>query len=276
MSSRPDSLVGRVVAVTGGARGIGAAIGAEVVRRGASVALGDLDAAGAEAAAAKLGERAAGFGLDVTDSASFSSFLDAAEARFGPLDVLVNNAGIMWVGRFDEEPEAVALKQFDVNLHGVLRGMKLAAARMRVRGRGHVVNVASSASKIAPPGEATYCASKHAVYGYSVAVREELRGSGVDVSVVMPVVVETELAAGTSAGRGRSLQPADVAKAVADAIERPRFDVFVPRPVGAFVRALALLPDRARVRLARFAVPNQVQDTDFAARRGYEAERVGR
>ena len=92
----------------------------------------------------------------------------------------------------------------------------------------------------------------------------------------MPVVVETELAAGTSAGRGRSLQPADVANAVADAIERPRFDVFVPRPVGAFVRVLALLPDRARVRLARFVVPNQVQETDFSARRGYEAERLDR
>ncbi len=271
MSAGADSLAGRVVAVTGGARGIGAAIAAEVVRRGGRVAIGDLDEAGAAATAAGLGERAAGLALDVTDAASFAAFLDAAEERLGPLDVLVNNAGIMWVGRFDEEPEAVALKQFDVNLHGVLRGMKLAAARMRARGRGHIVNVASSASKIAPPGEATYCASKHAVYGYSVAVREELRGSGVEVSVVMPVVVETELAAGTSAGRGKALEPADVANAVADAIERPRFDVFVPRPVGAFVRTLALLPDRARVRLARFAVPNQVKDTDFSERRGYEA-----
>ena len=276
MSAGTDSLAGRVVAVTGGARGIGAAIAAEVVRRGGRVAIGDLDEPAAAATAAELGERAAGFVLDVTDSASFASFLDAAEERLGPLDVLVNNAGIMWVGRFDEEPEPVALKQFDVNLHGVVRGMKLAAVRMRARGRGHIVNVASSASKIGPPGEATYCASKHAVYGYSVAVREELRGSGVEISVVMPVVVETELAAGTSAGRGRSLQPADVAKAVADAIERPRFDVFVPRQVNAFVRTLALLPDRARVRLARFMVPDQVNATDYAARRGYEAEQVDR
>ena len=276
MSAGADSLAGRVVAVTGGARGIGAAIAAEVVRRGGRVGIGDLDEAGAAAAAAGLGERAAGFALDVTDTGSFASFLDAAEERLGPLDVLVNNAGIMWVGRFDEEPEAVALRQFDVNVHGVLRGMKLASARMRTRGRGHIVNVASSASKIAPPGEASYCASKHAVYGYSVAVREELRGSGVEVSVVMPVVVETELAAGTSAGRGATLQPGDVAKAVADAIERPRFDVFVPRSLTVFVRALALLPHRARVRLARFAVPDQVHDTDFSARREYEADRLKR
>ena len=144
------------MAVTGGARGIGAAIATEVVRRGARVAIGDLDEAEAAATAAGLGERAAGFALDVTDAASFAAFLDAAEERLGPLDVLVNNAGIMWVGRFHEEPEEVALRQFDVNLHGVLRGTKLAAARMRARGRGQIVNVASSASKIAPPGEATY------------------------------------------------------------------------------------------------------------------------
>ena len=272
--SSADSLSGRVVAVTGGARGIGAAIAAEVVRRGARVAIGDLDESSAAATAAGLGERAAGLALDVTDAGSFAAFLDAAEARLGPLDVLVNNAGIMWVGRFHDEPEEVALRQFDVNLHGVLRGTKLAATRMRERGRGQIVNVASSASKIAPPGEATYTATKHAVYGYSVAVREELRGSGVEVSVVMPVVVDTELAAGTSGGRGKTLRPEDVAAAVADAIERPRFDVFVPKSMGAFVRVLALLPERARVRLARFAVPDQVKETDQAARREYEAAAV--
>ena len=124
------------MAVTGGARGIGAAIATEVVRRGARVAIGDLDEPSATATAALLGERAAGFALDVTDAASFAAFLDAAEARLGPVDVLVNNAGIMWVGRFHEEPEDVALRQFDVNLHGVLRGTKLAAradARARPR-----------------------------------------------------------------------------------------------------------------------------------------------
>ena len=240
------------------------------------MALGDLDESSATATAAALGERAAGFALDVTDTASFAAFLDAAEARLGQVDVLVNNAGIMWVGRFHEEPEDVALRQFDVNLHGVLRGTKLAAVRMRERGRGHIVNVASSASKIAPPGEATYTATKHAVYGYSVAVREELAGSGVEVSVVMPVVVDTELAAGTSGGRGRTLSPAEVASAVADAIERPHFDVFVPRSMTLLVRVLALLPDRARVRLARWALPDQVHETDHAARRDYEASRVQR
>ena len=185
----------------------------------------------------------------------------------------MNNAGIMWVGRFHEEPEEVALRQFDVNLHGVLRGTKLAAVRMRERGRGHIVNVASSASKIAPPGEATYTATKHAVYGYSVAVREELAGSGVEVSVVMPVVVDTELAAGTGAvARGRC-DRTRWPSAVADAIERPHFDVYVPRSMTLFIRLLALLPVRARVRLARLMVPDQVRVTDQAARRAVRGRR---
>jgi short-subunit dehydrogenase len=264
------------VAVTGGARGIGAAIAAEVVRRGARVAVGDLDEASAAATAARLGGRAVGLRLDVTDAVSFAAFLDAAEAEVGPVDVLVNNAGIMWVGRFHEEPEDVALRQFDVNLHGVIRGTKLAVGRMRERGRGLIVNVASAASKIAPPGEATYSATKHAVYGYSLAVREELVGSGVEVSVVMPALVETELAAGTSGGRGKTLRPEEVATAVADTIERPRFDVFVPRNMAALARVLALLPERARVRVARFLLPDQVNETDHAARRRYEAGEVER
>jgi short-subunit dehydrogenase len=260
-----------VVAVTGGARGIGAAIAAEVVRRGGRAAVGDVDAAAASATAAALGGRAVGLELDVTDSDSFNGFLDAAERALGPVDVLVNNAGIMWVGRFGEEPEEVALRQFDVNLHGVIRGTKLAAARMRARGRGQIVNVASAASKVAPPGEATYSATKHAVYGYSVAVREELRGSGVEVSVVMPALVRTELAAGTGSGRAPTLQPDQVAAAAVDAMERPRFDVFVPRNLTALARLMAVLPERARVRFARFVVPDQVRETDLAARRGYEA-----
>jgi short-subunit dehydrogenase len=259
-----------VVAVTGGARGIGAAIAAEVVRRGGRAAVGDVDMKAAAAAAAALGGGAVGLPLDVTDSESFAAFLDEAERALGPIDVLVNNAGIMWVGRFAEEPEEVALRQFDVNLHGVIRGTKLAAARMRARGRGQIVNVASAASKVAPPGEATYSATKHAVYGYSVAVREELRGSGVEVSVVMPALVQTELAAGTAGGRAPTLQPEQVAAAAVDAMERPRFDVFVPRNLTVLARLMAVLPERARVRFARFVVPDQVRETDQAARREYE------
>jgi hypothetical protein len=212
--------------------------------------------------------------VDVTDSGSFRAYLDQAERQLGPLDVLVNNAGVMWVGAFEHEPEDAALRQFDVNFHGVVRGMKLAIPGMRRRGSGHIVNVASAASKLPPAGEASYAASKHAVYGYCMAVRQELRGTGVELSVVMPVVVETELAAGTSHGRAKRLAPAEVAEAVAGAIERPRFEVFVPRSIAGWSRVMGVLPQPGRDLLYRTMMPDQVKATDQDARKGYEERAV--
>ncbi|MFZ2530611.1 MAG: SDR family oxidoreductase [Rhodococcus sp. (in: high G+C Gram-positive bacteria)] len=267
-----NNRTGQVIAVTGAARGIGLAIAGHLAESGARVAIGDLDAATAEAAAAGLSGTAAGFELDVTDRASFTRFLDAVEEQWGPIDVLVNNAGVMWVGRFDEESDQATHRQLEVNLHGVIRGVRLAAPRMRSRGRGHIVTVASAASKLAPPGEATYAATKHGVYGYLSAVRAELRGSGVELSIVMPTVVDTELAAGTSSGSVAMLTPQDVAAAVAGVIDRPRFEVTVPRYVGPLARAVSVLPDALRQFVYRQMVPNQVDELDGnrSAREKYE------
>ena len=263
---------GRVVAITGGARGIGAAIARACGAAGMLVAVGDLDGDAATAAAPTTG---IGVPLDVTSADSFRAFLDATEERLGPLDVLVNNAGIMWVGAFGDETDEVARRQFDVNVHGVMRGMKLAAPRMRARGHGHIVNIASAASKVAPRGEASYAATKHAVYGYSAAVRSELAGSGVEVSVIMPAVVETELAAGTSGGSMPRLQPSDVADAVVAVIGRPRFEVFVPRRIDPLIRLNAVVPQRVRDAIARRAVPDQIAETDQSQREAYERSRFG-
>jgi short-subunit dehydrogenase len=142
---------------------------------------------------------------------------------------------------------------------------------MVARRHGHVVNVASAASRLVPAGEATYGATKHAVLGLSRAVRAELRGTGVELSVVMPVVVETELAAGTSHGRGVRLRPEDVARAVADVLDRPRFEVPVPRAVGALMALDAVLPQRLRDLAWRLAMPDQLRDADPEARRAYES-----
>lgn len=272
MSRERVSLAGRVVAVTGAARGIGLAVARQLDAAGARLALGDLDGELAAAEAAGLRD-AVGLPLDVADTASFETFLDAAGTALGPIDVLVNNAGVMWVGRFEDEPEDAALRQFDVNFHGVARGLRLAVPRMRARGGGHVVTVASAASRLAPAGEATYAASKHAVYGYCTALQQELRGSGVELSVVMPIVVETELARGTTEGKGRRLTPEEVAEAVVATIRAPRFEVWVPRQVGFLTGALGVMPQRLRARLHRALVPDQVRDGDGVARRAYEVER---
>ena len=249
---------GRVIAVTGGARGIGREIAGLLAMAGARVAIGDYDRDAVRATARALTGDVAAFDLDVTDTASFAAFLTAVERRWGRVDVLINNAGVMWVGGFDTEPESATARQLEVNLHGVIRGVKLAGAAMRARGAGHIVTVASAASKLSPPGEATYAATKHGVYGYLNSVRAELEGSGVLLSVVMPGVVDTELAAGTATGAAKLLTPEDVAQAVMAVIVRPRSEVTVPAYVGLLNRWVGVLPERARASVLRKLLPDQV------------------
>ena len=133
MAKAPRSLGGQVVAITGGARGIGRATAAALIAQGARVAIGDIDASLAERTAEELGAGTIGLPLDVTERDSFDTFLQEVETRLGPLDVLINNAGIMPIGRFAEETDATAQRMVDINLHGVIYGSKLALARFLPR-----------------------------------------------------------------------------------------------------------------------------------------------
>ena len=272
MAKQPRTLAGRVVAITGAARGIGRATAAALAREGMTVAIGDLDAELASRAAEELGPRTAAFQVDVTDRDSFERFIEEAEAQLGPVDVLVNNAGIMPVGPFLAEDDATARRMVDINVHGVLLGMKIVMPRLVARGRGHVVNVASAAGKAPYPGGATYCGTKYFVVGVSETVRGELRGTGVDLSVVMPVLVDTELASGVRTAHGvPRLAPEDVAEAIADALRRPRFDVYVPRSMGPLTTLSTILPRALRERVHRVIKADRVlADVDADARRGYE------
>ncbi|AIY00012.1 short-chain dehydrogenase family protein [Arthrobacter sp. PAMC 25486] len=271
------NLKGKVAAVTGGANGIGREIARALAQAGAKVAIGDLDGEAARLTAEALtaaGLDGAVFGveLDVTSSSSFAGFLATAEARLGPVDVLVNNAGVMWVGPFDAEPEAAAERQITVNLLGVIRGVKLAAPAMVARGSGHIITIASASSILTTPGEASYSAGKHGVLGYLKAVREELHRSPVQLSVIMPAVVDTALAAGTGTGAAKLLQPADIAAAVLATIDRPRFEVTIPAYIGPLMRFINVLPGQVRDLLMRQLVPNQVREVDRGARATYEAQ----
>ncbi|HWW68164.1 MAG TPA: SDR family oxidoreductase [Solirubrobacterales bacterium] len=271
MAKERRSLSGKVVAITGGARGIGKATAAALVRRGCRVAIGDLDLELAEETAAALGGGTVALALDVTDRTSFTAFLDEAERQLGPLDVIVNNAGIMPVTPFVEEGEDSVRRQVDINLHGVITGTQLAIERMRPRGRGHIVNIASQAGKGGFPGIATYSATKHAVVGLSEAVRAELRGSGVEIACVMPTVVNTELTAGVGQRLIKPVEASDVANEIVDALEVPRFDVWVPRANGALFKVIALLPRGAREALGRLMkVDKLMTEVDHGARRAYE------
>lgn len=256
------------VAITGAARGIGEAVARSLAARGYALLLGDLDPSVVDLAA-ELG--GVGAVIDVTDQASYDAWL----ALVPQVDVLVNNAGVMWVGSYADEPLAAAEKQFAVNFHGVVRGTRAVLPAMLARRSGTVVTVASVASYIAPAGEATYAATKHAVHGWMKAVRQEIAGSGVDLCLVLPTVVETELALGTASGGVARLTPSDVAAGVVAAIEKPRFETFVPARVGALTRVLAVLPQRGRDLMYRALVPDQVKAGDPAARAAYEAKRLG-
>ena len=269
----PIPLTGKVVAITGGARGIGRATAAALVRKGAKVAIGDIDAELAERTAAELGGGTLALALDVTDRASFERFLEQTEQQLGPLDALVNNAGIMQLGRFADEDDETAIRQVDINLHGVIHGSKLALARFLPRGSGHLVNIASTAGKAGVPGGATYSATKHAVVGLTEAIRGEIRGSGVETSVVMPVPVNTELAAGLVRGRGltATVEPEQVADAIVETLERPRHDVYVPKAIVAGIRLGALLPRRLAEAIGRSAKTDRIlAEADLSARAAYE------
>ncbi len=272
MAKQPRVLSGQVVAITGGARGIGKETARALAAQGMKVAIGDLDLATTEATAAELGPNVKAYALNVTDRDSFEAFLDGAEADLGPLDVLINNAGIMQLGPFLDEDHATAHRQVDINVHGVLYGMKLALPRFVARGRGHLVNIASTAGKGGFPGGATYCGTKHFVVGTSEAVRLELRGTGVEVSCVMPVIVNTELASGLQEARGvKNVSPQDVANEIVDALKVPRFDVYVPKSIGAITTVMNVVPRRGREAIVRAMKADKVLlATDADARRAYE------
>lgn len=267
-------LAGQTVAITGAARGIGKATAQALLSQGMKVALGDVDLAAAQHTASELGPSTVALPLDVTDRASFSAFLDRAEEQVGPVDVLVNNAGIMQIGRFVDEDDLTARRMVDINIHGVILGTKLALERMVDRDRGHIVNISSQAGKFGAPGGATYSATKHAVVGLTEAVRGELRlmKANVDVSYVMPFVVNTELGSGLGEARGmKSLQPSDVADAIVEALQHGTVDVWVPKSTKRAGTLNVLLPRSLSEGMARLTKADRVlADGDAGVRRGYE------
>jgi len=275
--SKSVQLAGRVVAVTGGARGIGLAIAGVLKASGATVAVGDIDEAAVKEAGARSGLDACSR-LDVTDEQSFAGFLDWVEGRLGTIDVLVNNAGVIAVGRAVDEPDDVTQRVLAVNAYGMILGTKLAAARMLPRGHGHIINIASAGAMMPVPGCASYSATKFAVLGFTDAIRVENRGSGVEFSVVLPALTNTEMIAGVGRARGfKNIDPEDVAQAVANLIVKPRPHAVVPRSFGLFaLNARRFMPLRMAEAVERAVGAEHVflDDVDVQKRKGY-AQRTG-
>jgi short-subunit dehydrogenase len=268
-------LKGKLVLITGGARGIGRATAVELLRAGARVVIADIDFAAAETTAREL--TAAGdvrpYRLDVTKRADWDALIDKVEREIGSIEVLINNAGIMSLGKFLELDEANDRRQLDINVMGVLHGMRAVIPRMQARGRGHVVNVASLAGRVGIPHATTYTASKFAVIGATESVRNELRGSGIDFTYVMPYLVNTDLASGT---RGLKwppvVEPDEVARALVDAVRKNKLEVYVPRISKLTAMLPALLPRRVVDALGAVMGLNSLfKKVDAGARAAYVA-----
>src|SRR4051812_49040137 len=193
------SLTGRVVLVTGGGRGIGAATADAFAEAGASVAIGDIDLAGAEDTAARVakehGGATLGVTLDVTSRASIDAAIATIESELGPLAVLVNNAGIDIIKPFVDSTEEEWDRIIAVNLKGTLHCCQSALTGMIERGEGVIVNFASDAARVGSSLEAVYSATKGGVISFTKTLARETARYGIRVNCVCPGPTDTALLA---------------------------------------------------------------------------------
>ena len=220
--------IDKVVLITGASSGIGEATARELAATGARLFIGARRAERLKALAEELGETGAWGELDVTDGADFDAFVEAAEVRFGRVDVLVNNAGVMPLSPLAALKRDEWRRMVDDNIHGVLNGIAAVLPRFVAQRSGHVVNVASVAAHMVMPTAAVYCATKHAVRAITEGLRQE--HDEVRSTLISPGVVATELghditdpevAAARTGWRKKSLTPDAIARAVRYAIEQP-------------------------------------------------------
>ena len=276
MSNR---LAGRVVAITGAGRGIGAATAEALTKEGARVAIGDVDLDIAKATAERIGGDTVALPLDVTSTESVTAFMDTVESTLGPIDVYINNAGVMPLSPVLDEDDATIDRIFAINTRAMIHGTREAARRMLPRGRGHIVNVASTAGKAGVAGSATYCASKAAVVQYTEGAYAELNPKGLEFSIVMPGITRTELTAGVEDMPGfRAITPESVADAIVAAVVKPRLEVYVPRSAGTVINVTRLLPFRLGQALGkRMGVDHVFLDALARPERAaYEARATGK
>jgi len=201
-------LTGKVAVVTGGARGLGAAQVRALAAEGAKVLVTDVLVADGEKLAAELGPEVRFAVLDVTDFARWQAVLREAGEAFGaPVNVLVNNAGIVKEGSIEDTSEADFRKVIDVNEVGVFLGIKAVIPLMRSAGGGSIVNISSIGGIVAFANIPGYVASKWAVRGLTKAAAQELGPEGIRVNSVHPGFIETEMTAGTGTEQIAAIQP---------------------------------------------------------------------
>ena len=235
--------IDKVVLITGASSGIGEATARVLAAAGARLFIGARRGERLKMLAEELGETVAWRELDVTNGADFDAFVEAAEARFGRIDVLVNNAGVMPLSPLAALKRDEWKRMIDVNIHGVLNGIAAVLPKFVAQRSGHIVNVASVAAHMVMPTAAVYCGTKHAVRAITEGLRQEHDEIG--STLISPGVVATELghditdpdvATALVGWRRKSLTPDAVARAVRYALEQPGgvdINEVIVRPVAA-------------------------------------------
>lgn len=276
-STTVRTLSGKRIAITGAGRGIGRATAVELHRRGALVAIGDIDADAAKDAATAIGTDVTAHHIDVTDTESFASFLADAKQAMGGLDVLINNAGVMPIGHFLDIAEPTVRRSMEINLLGPTLGMRAALPDMIANGSGHIVNVASVAGKAAVPGGLYYCSHKAGIIALTEGARLEFGAQGIDFTCVMPSFTNTDLVAGTKGTKFlKNVEPEDVAKGIADAIEKKHKDVYLPKSLRQITFTQSLTGRRVRDFLnRRLGAYDTFLDIDQSGRAAYN-ERISK
>jgi NAD(P)-dependent dehydrogenase (short-subunit alcohol dehydrogenase family) len=190
-----QELDGKVAVITGGGSGIGAALAEACAAEGMRIVVADINGERAEAVASDLPDDTAfGKAVDVSDAAQVQELADFAFDTFGAVHLLCNNAGVSPVGRVWDYSDEDFRWLVGVNLFGVANGLRSFVPRMIEQGEGHIVNTGSGASFVSTPRLGPYCATKHAIVGLSEALRYELDGTGIGVSVLVPAGVNTNIA----------------------------------------------------------------------------------
>ncbi|MFC5463088.1 SDR family NAD(P)-dependent oxidoreductase [Massilia niabensis] len=218
MTVSEGRLVGKVALISGASRGLGAACARRFVAEGAKVVIGDIDTGQGTALAVELGPNAVFVQLDVTSSQDWNAAVAKAEAEYGPVTVLVNNAGIVAMMSLDEMTDEAYRRMIEVNQFGSMFGTRAVIGSMRKSGGGSIVNIASTAGLVGLPKLSHYVSSKFAVRGFTRAASLDLADDNIRVNAVLPGTMDTSMTAGAPAPRLQAIKrfgrPEEVANMV--------------------------------------------------------------